>query len=227
MFKIKLLVVLAAIVTTLVVAVAPASAEFRSTTGKVQGKIKSFPKESTFKVEPNSLAIVCKATNESGQVIAEGEWEIQKKAENKEGFQQGQLKGPHEQLKIISWGHCASNGVTVKVKCSLQIEQVTSTLFTGAVYPPGCVVFVGNSEENDCIVTVAAEAANRGLGEVKVANKGQSEVEIGSEVKGITSTSTESKELCKTLHIPKESKEGTFKTNGESLITEGQTTTAS
>jgi hypothetical protein len=223
MIKLKLLVGLAALMTTLVVFAAPASAEFSSRDGKTTGRIKSFPATSTFSVVPTSSRIECK--NESGE--AAGEWEIQAKATNAEGFQGGQLKGPHEQLKISKWGKCKvpTGGFPVTVKCSLQVEQVTSSLFTGSTYPPGCVVVTG-TEPNLCTITVAAEKANTGLTEVKVVNKGVAEVEIGSNVSNITSKAVQTGKGCEAILVPLGTKnEGTFKTGTESIVTEGQTTT--
>jgi hypothetical protein len=222
MFKMKLLMGLAAVVAALVVSAAPAGAWFEANSATTHGKIKSFPTESTFTAESGSIAVTCKSA--SGEPA--GEWEIQVKEENAEGFQQQTKVGPHEQLKISKWGHCETNLLSVSVKCSLQVIQETKgsgeQKATGNPYAPGCSVLAGTEAGNHCLIKIADETANKGLSEVKLENIGTNEVGIIGNITGISFTSTEVGEVCKTLHIGSSGKTAMFKTNGGKLITEGQ-----
>lgn len=233
MFKIKLMVGLAALLTALVVTAAPAMAEFESTNGQTQGKIKTFPEVTTFESVAGGAKIECKSA--SGE--PSGMWQIQVKTQTLQGkyfYQAASKKGPHEGLKIEKWGHCVGpTSLEAKVKCSLQVEigsqngnPLSSGNGTGSVAPTstqtgatGCEVFLGTAE-NSCTVKVDPNG-NRELNKVGLINGGQSEVEIGSEVKGITSTIQESKELCKTLLIKGGQGTGAFITKNN-LITLGQ-----
>jgi hypothetical protein len=219
MLKMKLLVGLVGLLTALFVMAAPATAEFVSNGPQGgQGKIKSFPSTTTFVANKESPPITCKSA--SGEPA--GEWHIQQKTQLIQGkylYQPQTKKGPHESLKITKWGTCAALGIGAQVTCNLQVEQGTQNGSTGSVYPPGCTVKVGTGE-NTCTVNVQPDG-NKELREVKLKNGGQNEVEINSEVKGVTSTIQESKELCKTLGVKGGQGTGEFKTEG-ALITQGQ-----
>jgi hypothetical protein len=240
MFKIRLLVGLSALVTTLVVLAAPAMAEFESKNGQTRGPIKTFPAETIFKGATGGPSITCK--NASGE--PKGEWWIQVKAFKQQGkyfFQELATKGPHEQLKIEKWGHCVGPALLeVKVKCNLQVESNgTNSVGTGSVYPvigqtevTGCVAFVG-TEGSHCIVNVSQDG-NKELQKVGLVNIGTEEVGIKGEVTGIRSTLQETtteivkegiKEKvgkCKELAISSTPQgTGTF-TTSENLVTLGQ-----
>jgi hypothetical protein len=222
MFKIKLLVGLAAMVTTLVAITAPASAEFVINGQGSQARIKTFPEKTVFKPAPEGAAIECKSTNAEGKVVAEGELHVQVKQWTQQGqnkYQEPTKKGPHLQLKINKWGICTGpTGIEAKVKCNLQVEQrqpLTSS--TGSVYPPGCEVVVG-TEANNCTAKISAQG-NQELSLVNLANVGTNEIEISSAVSGIQSGTSETLSLCKTLGI-KGSANGEYKTS-KPLIGEG------
>jgi hypothetical protein len=233
MFKIKLLVGLAGLMTTLFVVAAPAMAEFESNGATNSGPIKTFPEKSTFQTLNEGPTVECKAKNTEGKVIASGEWQIQMKTYNQQGkyFYQGPTKkGPHEQLKIDKWGVCTGpTGIATTIQCALQIEiggqngNATSAVNgTGSVVPPGCSVTIG-TPTNNCTINVP-QGGNRELQGVTIKNLAPNEVEIKSNLEHrISSTFQESKELCKTLGLNKNGQaSGSFKTEGGALITEGQ-----
>jgi hypothetical protein len=217
MFKIKLLPGIAALAATLLVLAAPAYAEFESTSGQTQGKIKTFPGETTFEATAGGVPITCKsATGEPA-----GEWQIQVKTQKQQGkffYQEAAKKGPHLQLKITKWGTCATLGVAGTVTCNLQIESASVNGNTGSVYPPGCEVKFGTGE-HICIVKVQPDG-NKELSLVKLLNLGASELEVNSEIKGVTSTLQDIGEECKTLTVKGGQGTGAFKTKSP-LIAEG------
>src|ERR1700704_2891395 len=223
MFKIKLLVGLASLMTTLVVLAAPAMAEFESNTGQWQGASKTFPETTTFESVEGGPAVECKSKNAAKEVVAKGGWQIQVKtatAQGKFSVQAATLKGPHEQLKIEKWGVCTGpTGVAATVECNLQVESNgTNSSGTGSVYPPGCVVKIGTTE-NNCVITVQPDG-NKELQGVTLVN-GVSGVTIASKTTGVTSTIQESKTLCKTLGVKGGQKAGKYALK-EALETEGQ-----
>ncbi len=216
MFKIKLLAGLAALVTTLVVAAAPAMAEFESTNGQTQGNIKTFPETTTFESVEGGVAITCK--NEKGE--PKGEWQIQTKATTQQGkffYQAAAKKGPVEQLKIEKWGTCATLGVAGTVKCNLQVFT-SSNGNTGGVYAPGCEVKFGTGA-NTCTVLVQP-GGNKELSSVMLTSISGG-IEISPSVKGVTSTTQETGGECKVLTVKGGQGTGDFKTKNP-LVTEGQ-----
>jgi hypothetical protein len=233
MFKIKLLVGLAGLMTTLLVVAAPAMAEFESNGAGNSGPIKTFPEKSTFQSLKEGPTVECKAKNAEGVKIASGEWQIQVKTYTQQGkffYQAPAHKGPHEQLKIDKWGVCTGpTGIATTVQCALQVEiggqngnAASAVNGTGSVVPPGCFVIIG-TPANNCTITVP-QGGNRELQGVTIKNLPANEVEIKSNIENrISSTFQESKELCKTLGLNKNGQAtGSFKTGNEALITEGQ-----
>jgi hypothetical protein len=206
MFKMKLVVGLAALMTALVVMTASAMAvEFESNGSTNQGKVTAFPEKSSFVSSPGNPAIECK--NGLGQPWAE--WSLQSK------------KSSHELLQVKKWGNCTGpTGLPASVKCNLEVNSGG----TGSVPASGCSVLVGNEAGNHCTVKVAS-AGNKELAEVKLEASGTNGIAIESNVGGITSTFEETPkgECTSTLGI-KAGSEGTFKTEGtkKKLITEGQ-----
>jgi hypothetical protein len=223
MFKIKLLMGLASLATALFVLAAPAMAEFESNTGKSQGVIKTFPESTVFESVAGGPAVECKSKNSEGKVVAAGGWQIQVKGTNQQGkffYQAAALKGPHEQLKIEKWGVCTGpTGLPVEVSCNLQIESNgTNPSGTGSVYPPGCVVKIGTGE-NTCTINVQPDG-NKEMQGAKLVN-GVSGVEIGGGATTVSSTTQESKTLCKTLAVKGGQKTGKYSLKNN-LETEGQ-----
>jgi hypothetical protein len=196
-------------------------AEFSS--NQSQGPIKTYPELTTFESAAGAPKIECKSKNAAGEVVAKGGWIIQVKAFTQQGkyfYQAPTPKGPHEQFKFASWGVCVGpTGIGANVECSIQVEQGTQAGSTGSVQAPGCVVKIGTGE-NTCTVNVAQDG-NKELSEVKLANEGVNGVAINSSVSGLTSTSQESKTLCKTIGIKTSQGGGKFVTKN-ALITEGQ-----
>jgi hypothetical protein len=223
MFKLKLLVGFAGLMTALVVLAAPAMAEFESTTGKSQGAIKTFPTTTTFESVESGPAVTCKSTNGEGTKVAEGGWQIQVKSTTAQGkffTQAATLKGPHEQLKITKWGVCTGpTGIAAAVECNLQVESNgTNSSGTGSVYPPGCVVKIGTGA-NTCTITVQPDG-NKELQGTTLENI-TGGVSIKASTKGVTSTIQESMTLCKTLGVKGGQKAGKYSL-ASALETEGQ-----
>lgn len=228
MSKIKLLVGLAASMMTLVVVVAPATAEFSA--NQVSGPIVKFPEKTVFTTTQTGPPIECKSKNEAGEVIAEGGWLIQVKAYTQQGkyfYQEPATKGPHEALKITKWGHCVGPALFEgTVKCFLQVEiggqnqsESSAGNATGSAYPPGCEVTFG-SGANVCIVKVDANANKEQQG-VTLSN-GVNGVKIESNVATVSSSVQEKEKLCKTLGLTSGQRVGHFKTEGQFLETSGQ-----
>ncbi len=221
--KIKLLAGLVALATALVVSVAPAMAEFESTTGQSQGSIKTFPATVTFESVEGGPADSCKSTNSEEKVVAEGGWQIQVKSTTQQGkffYQAPTLKGPHEQFKILKWGVCTGpTGISVTISCNFQFESNgTNPTGTFSIYPPGCVQKIGTGT-NTCTINIQPDG-NKELQGVKLTN-GVGGVAIEAGIKGITSTIQESNTLCKTLGIKGGQKTGKLFTKG-AYETEGQ-----
>jgi len=204
MFKIKLLAGLAVVVTALVAMTVPAmAAEFESNSSSNQGKVIAFPEKSVFTATPGNPSIECKS---AGGPIAE--WVLPAK------------KSATELLQIKKWGTCVGpTSLPATVKCNLEVNASNNT---GSVPSSGCSVLVGSETGNHCIVKVAS-TGNKELAEVKVVNVPANKVELESNVAGITSTfeETPAGECTKTLGL-KAGKEGTFKSEGKPLVTEGQ-----
>jgi hypothetical protein len=215
MFKMKLMVGLAALMTSMVVMAVPAMAEFVSNTEQGQGKIKTFPETTTFESTTGGPAVTCK--NASGE--PKGEWHIQAKEYKKQGkyfYQEVVKKGPHLELKIEKWGHCVGpTEIAVTVKCNLQVEEQG----TGSVQAPACEALVGPESGNHCLIIVP-QGGNMELPGVSLENLPPNEIGIKSNVTTTSSFTEETGNECKILGIKGSQAGGSFKTKN-ALIAEG------
>jgi hypothetical protein len=178
------------------------------------GNVKTFPEKVTFQAAVGGPAVECKSA--SGEPA--GTWTAQASSENAEGAQEALENGPHLLLNIKKWGTCTGPvGLGAKVKCEMQIASSSAggekELGTAATNPPECLIEVGS--ENICTVKIPV-SGNKGISAVKLENS-EKELSLGYELKGVTTTLSETKELCKSLGV-KSGKEGVVKTSNAYLL---------
>jgi hypothetical protein len=215
MLKLKLLVGLGALLCALVVIAAPANAAFQSNGQTDQGKIKSFPAKIVLHTGgKEGASIECKS---SGTPKPEGEWHVQVKQTQGEGYQEQAKKGPAMQLKITKWGECTGpEGFAIEVECNLILT--TGQLGTSVgPYPPGCKFLIGPKSGNFCRISFSTEG-NKERGDTKVEKVGTNEVSMEESLTNMTAKLEEVGGVCVTFH---EGIGSTLKSEGGKYLFEG------